>query len=375
MPQAFDYPELEVVADDDVVGVIDVDDATDNETGSTKHAKRRALFGGPRVLTAAELSSTSALQNYVDDCLDSYGFCQLPPGVIDITGTINVKWRQGGIIRGCGPNPMPTYAVGNGFNNPALTSRHSTIIRRATGSGPIFDLDGAYGFTLQHFGMETDGVGVHYNNDTSAGYPSFAGLFERLSFAPKTDGTTGGTAIQAGTVSDNNNAADLEIRSCIFTRQTNGLLVKHLQGLNWVFSGNNWFGYCKNAINLENGGCVYAEYLSGYAVETWLRVIGGGHNNRTNMLNFIFTDRQASQRPAVVVDFSSAVGSTAAIVNAVKMTLHLSDGDNWPDHNAMLLPADHASLNVDIITNNTEAWARPGGTSWTPVVADNPFDA
>jgi hypothetical protein len=327
----------------------------------------------PDTPTAEELSGSTNLADYIAEQLAARGEAVLPPGTIDIPGKLAFHTVMGGRIRGGGYATQPTYATSNGFNNPAVTDRYATIIRTSNPSEPVFDLDACQGLTISDLSIETDGVGILYRN-TQQGWPTNFCLFDRLAFHRRTSGGDSALAIQAGEPSIDYNAADLEIRSCFFSR-VDGLRVKHHQGVNYHFTGTNTFGYSKNAIYLERGGNVVADVLTGYGVETWVRMVGTTGNNRNNLFNFIKSDRTSGMRPPVICDMSQATGGPRAIFNSVGITYHGAiDGTNWPDHKGMLLPANHIAQNIKLVTNNFDTWQFPSGTSLTPQIGTNPFD-
>lgn len=373
MPQTADYPSLSVVDNDDLLFVTDTSDTTDKEDGSTKVATREALFGGPRVPSASELSNTSALQAYIDESLAATGECRLPSGVITIDGTISLGRLQGGYLYGGGASRIPTYDTGNGYNQPAQADRFSTTIKSTSDSVPVFEFDGTRGFDMARLSIETDYIGIHYRTSVN-GYPSNHLLMDRVGFLSATSTSENPLAFQAGSSSGESNAADVEFRGCYFWRSS-GLRVKHIQGVNFVFSGLNWFGYSKNAIYLEQGGVVTAQHLAGFGVKTWFRSVGGGSNTQPSLINYIYSDRLSTDRPAVFVDISAAdLGSHKVGVLAGKVTRHSGDSTNFANHPYYLLPDSPAASQAITVPDTNLAFYTDGSIT-TPTVAANPHDA
>lgn len=376
MPQKEDYPLLTQVADDDYLFVTDTSDTTDKADGSTKVATRAALFGGPRVPSASELSGSTNLADYIEDSLAAYGYCQLPPGEIEYSSTLVFDKLQGGGVFGAGMNPVASHeeispGVPNGYNNPASTDRYATILRYS-GTGQAIDWKNTLAFTIADLGIESDVTAIRYWN--VSGFASNFGRISRVAFHPYTDATSGTLAIQAGVDVTDTNGADLEVHSCVFDG-VDGLRVKHAQGVNYVLTGTNWFFGSEKAIYFERGGCLCADFLSGMGVETWLTVDAGGPNVKTHKIGYIYSDRTAASPPPVVVDLTGATDRVGVIVEAVKITEQTGDLSNYPGRYAYLLPANHASAGVSVAVNNVSQHNYPPGTSATPTVADNPFDA
>lgn len=336
--------------------------------------------------SADELSTGTNFADYIGDELAASGIVQLPPGPdpIVVTGKTNLYRMMGGIIQGCGAHQKSLFDE-TGFNDLDTASRFATVIRTTNSSQPIFDMDGCSNVTLQNFGLEGDSdYLIHYHN-SNASYPSNYCKFINLSFHPYANTTSGKWAIQAGLTAaeENFNAADLEIHGCSFFR-IGMLKVKHLQGVNYHFSGQTTNTYTPVGFLFEQGGRLVVDNLFTYGAETILKVIAGGGNVRTYHISNLNCDRVPSvHAPPVIVDFNSCTGTAAAIIDVVKVTYGLNDDTLYPGRYAYLLPSHHASSNTIIQVNNLGTGIHegeqgthtyPAGTSFVPTVAANPFD-
>lgn len=294
MPLTFEYDELTTVADDDAVIAVDVSDATHNEAGTTKYATRAALFGGPRTPTAAELSVGDALQEYFDECIATYGYCQLPPGTI--TGHLFID-NPGAILRGCGA--------------PYGDRKTGTVIVPSDIEVPVITVREAIHVQLESFGIQDADLGI----SLEAG-PSnlvFQNIYRDLAFANVELAVR--VSEPPGTRTGQNAAADLVLSHCIFTQCDICVEMNHTQSLNIHLIDQCFLYSCGTAVWINNGGRVLISGCSCNGLGTWFRMLVSGGNLVPCVLDNTYNDRTGGVDAPIILDARGCTAATRFLVS------------------------------------------------------------
>ncbi len=327
-----------------------------------------------RVPSAEELSQPGALQAYVDTKASKGETVILPPGVIK--GNLNLTYYHGVTIKGAGPSHI-SLTNKNGWRTHPQVKQSYTIIKPEDESKAVIRFKPCMELKLQDFSIDTRGIAIDFPEHRGWGGAHIHLDRVNMHYAK--------IGFRAGKEKGDHNAADVSFTNCTFDHCDIGLQVNHNQGVNYVFTGLNYFYDCPLAVHLKNGGAVVASSLHGYGVKTWCRMEGGGSNlNPQFYCDFIYSDRSLPSQtsidldrpypvnsPPILLDASIATGTVKAYVGAVKGTWNAyRDGKLNNEHNFILAPSHK---NYELLFGHPEVSNLLKQANIEPVHMPNPY--
>lgn len=325
--------------------------------------------------TAEELSEPGALQAYCDDRASRGLKIVLPPGYIR-NANVSLAYYHGVEIVGSGCSHVSPSSK-NGWRTHPQVKKAFTILVSGDATKPVIRLAPCMELKLSDFSIKSDGIGVDWPQ-----WRGWGGAHLKIDSVNFHDCSVG---LRAGREKSDHNAADASFHNCTFDHCGVGLQVNHNQGVNYVFTGLNYFYDVPIAVHLRNGGAVVASSLHGYGVKTWCRMEGGGSNlNPQFYCQFIYSDRSLPSKtsydlnrpypvnsPPVILDAYKATGTVKAYVGAVKGTWDSTrDGKLNSEHNFLLAPSHN---NYNLVFDHPELSNLLKQANVDPVHAPNPY--
>lgn len=231
--------------------------------------------------SAADLSAPNKLQEYFDDCLENYGFCQLPKGTI--TGNLFID-TSSAILRGCGA--------------PYSDRQTGTVIVPADPELPAITIREALHVQIESLGIQDADLGVSLE-----GGPTnlvFQTVLRDVGIADVTLGVR--VSEPSGTREGQNAAADVTISHCTFTRNDVCVELNHSQALNVHLIDQCFLYTCGTGVKVNIGGRVLISGCSCNALGTWLRLLTAGGNYVPHVMRDIYSDRSGGAAAPIILD-------------------------------------------------------------------------
>lgn len=300
----------------------------------------------PNMPTAAQLSSTAALKDYIESSLLAFGRCALPRGNIYFATTLQLDFGLGGIISGSGGAGHCLTTAPNEFD-PAAISNSTRLIYTGPGNTPAIVLRAINFPTFEHFSLErvNRGVGILVQSVTG----ELKHRYTRCGFHNCTIGQ------QWGEAQGDLNCGDAVYSDCSWSECNNGVVVKNDQGLNFTFESNCGFVSVDTAVYCQFGGNVNIRDSATYNVGTMLRVDASGPNNGQFNISGLRMDRDGANRVPIVVDASRVSTAVPCRVLVDGVTVAGSGAHGSPTHYFFRQPnpkgARHSITVRDFVTD------------------------
>ena len=314
--------------------------------------------------TAAVQAAFAALREKSNG-VDSLYF---PAGTIRITSTVNVDEIAGGRAFGAGQGR--DYSLANSASNSSRFKWDGDT------TSPMFLLNGVTNTSFERLSFigksstKSDTHALIELRESTYGIPTGFIDFFGTTFKDAEIG------VQAGTLFDDTNCADVNFYFTSMNNLTDGLRVNTQQGLNYLFNFVN-AGNCVNVFNLERGGSLAASMVVGSGTENVLTLGRGGPNVGVCELNTVRIEKGAritDTAPKIINCPDSAGAYTSDFivnVSGVNTEVRTWTGYHNELHNGVKVNFNGVRAQVNFINASSTGTRKTSATVYGSIFNEN----